>query len=159
MDGRDVMAVRTDVVQHTMVSRLVELVRAEPGNGPQTLAGVPEWDHDLASAGYKLRCVECRLFEPARRSLPELARRLSRRIDGHASGADAIGPVARELASGEPLERPDPHDENAVTWRIPGPGGHVRHYVALELVGGRPAEQKRAVVYGFLVRCCEEALA
>ena len=40
------------------------------------------------------------------------------------------------------------------------PGGHVRHYVALALIGdgGDPA-LKREVVHGLVVRCLEEAIA
>jgi len=158
MGARDLMTVRTEVVRTAMVGRLVDLIRAEPAPAPESLARVPVGDHHLAVAGYNLRRVEWRLFEPARRTLPELAQRLDERRDGRDSDQDAIAFVAGELASEEPLERPDPEDDRAVTWRVPGPGGHVRHYVALELIGARPAELKRAVVYGFLVRCCEEAL-
>lgn len=158
MDGRDLMTVRTEVVREAMVARLVELVRVEPGPSPVGLAEPSGWDRDLAIAGYNLRRVEWRLFAPARRSLPELAQRLAEQRGGQAADQDAIALVAGDLASQEPLARPDPEDEGAVTWRVPGPGGHVRHYVALELVGSRPPELKRAVVYGFLVRCCEEAL-
>jgi hypothetical protein len=56
-----------------------------------------------------------------------------------------------------------------MTWRIPGPGGHVRHYVALEAIewlagetavdigdGGAGAELKRCWLYGFFLRACEE---
>jgi len=158
MAERELMAVRTEVVQETMVARLVQLVRADPGTGPHNLGSFADWDLDLATAGYKLRRVERRLFEPARRPLPELVQRLAERADGRAADDDTMARVARDLALREPLGRPEPGDENAVTWRVPGPGGHVRHYVATELVENRGPELKRAVVYGFLVRCCEEAV-
>jgi hypothetical protein len=158
MAERNLMAVRTELVQETMVARLVELVRAEPGAGPQSLRSFADWDPELATAGYKLRRVERRLFEPARRPVPELVRRLTESAGGRAADHDAVARVAHDLASREPLGRPEPDDENAATWRVPGPGGHVRHYVATELIGNRGRELKRAVVYGFLVGCCEEAL-
>lgn len=66
--------------------------------------------------------------------------------------------VARELADAEPLERPSPDDPCAASWRIPGPGGHVRHYLALGAAGHR-AEDKPEWLYGFFLRCCEEAAA
>jgi hypothetical protein len=58
-----------------------------------------------------------------------------------------------------------------MTWRIPGPGGHVRHYIALAAIddlvastdatsGTAPADPtrlKRCWLYGFFLRDCEEA--
>jgi hypothetical protein len=67
-----------------------------------------------------------------------------------------VSELARRLAEGEPGERPEPDDPGAVSWRIPGPGGHVRHYVALKLIDSSDVALKREVIYGFLVRCCEE---
>jgi hypothetical protein len=83
---------------------------------------------------------------------------LRARMNDRSSWPQAAAAVARELASREPLERPQPGDPHAVTWRVPGPGGHVRHYVALRLTAGR-RELKRDFVFGFLIRCCEEALS
>ena len=156
------MSVKTEVVLETPVARLVELTReqAKQLGGPEieALAGMSPQEAAPARAGYALRLVEARLFEPARQPVPELARRLRELIEGRAGEGDAIRTLSAELAASEPLERPDPHDEHAVTWRVPGPGGHVRHYVARELIGAVAPELKRALVYGFLVRCCEEAL-
>jgi len=77
------------------------------------------------------------------------------------------GPDREQWA--EPVGRPAPDDPAATTWRVPGPGGHVRHYLARrtieDLLQGRdrpfdgdPADLKIPWVYGFLVRACEEAL-
>ena len=72
----------------------------------------------------------------------------------------AVAELAARLADREPPERPEPGNADAVTWRIPGPGGHVRHYVAMALAGDDPDPAlKRDVVFGFVVRCCEEAIA
>jgi hypothetical protein len=139
------MSVQTSVVKETIVGRMVELVR-------EAAAGAP-----LSRAGYELRNVERRLFEPARRPTPGLAEELHERIANGASEGDAIDALSRELADAEPLGRPEPGARGAWSWRVPGPGGHVRHYVAMELVGDA-REAKREVLYGFFRRCCEEAL-
>ncbi|HEV3376582.1 MAG TPA: hypothetical protein VG126_04820, partial [Thermoleophilaceae bacterium] len=104
------------------------------------------------------RVVEAELFEPARSPAPGLADTLGERLAAGAERQAAVEAVARELAAQEPLERPDPSDAGAVTWRVPGPGGHVRHYVARRLIGPGDPGLKRDFVYGFVVRCCEEAL-
>jgi hypothetical protein len=123
----------------------------------------------VARAGYLARIIEGERFEPARQ--------LSRDVEGklhaatvHAAHRDVASGVALELARQEPQERADPDDPSAGSWRIPGPGGHVRHYVALETAewlippagqagGGAPAPEllKRCWMYGFFRRCCEEA--
>jgi hypothetical protein len=175
------ISVRAEVVRETLVARIVELIRTaseQPAPAvaellanppPGTSAGSthevgneaegsgPRAER-LAHAGYRLRLVEWRLFEPARRPTPGLAERLRERIETGVSRMQAIAMLSRELAEAEPLERPRPDDERAGTWRVPGPGGHVRHYVAQELIGAGPPELKRAFVYGFFVRCCEEAI-
>jgi hypothetical protein len=85
--------------------------------------------------------------------------------------SSAQASTSRSCAQSEPVERPDPPDEHAMTWRIPGPGGHVRHYVALAAIddlvastdatsGTAPADPtrlKRCWLYGFFLRDCEEA--
>jgi len=80
-----------------------------------------------------------------------------------------------ELAAEEPLPKPNPDDERATSWKVPGPGGHVRHYVVAAAIadalsgdhngqGGLPgqvddaAALKRCWMSGFLGRCCEEAV-
>ena len=144
------ISVRTRVVQETLVGAIAEEAarRIEEPLGAETEAALAlageEPRRRLARAGYHARAVELERFAPARAEIPWLDR------------ADIS-----ELAAAEPAGRPDPGDERAVTWRIPGPGGHVRHYVALCAAAERPdlapAEAKRAWVLGFLVRCCEQA--
>ena len=55
-----------------------------------------------------------------------------------------------------------------MSWRVPGPGGHVRHFLARRTIEEylreadapveSPEELKRPWMYGFFVRACEEAL-
>jgi len=111
---------------------------------------------ELARAGYFARMTETDLFEPARQPVPWLAEELRALAPGGVAWPDAVSELAARLAGGEPEERPAPDDPDAVTWRIPGPGGHVRHYVAVRLTGTEEPTSKRDVVYGFVVRCCEE---
>jgi hypothetical protein len=171
MSDPQLMSVRTELVKEVMVGRIVELVleRSERGALPPAAAkalerapdalrgrsGVDEPARRLAADGYLARAVETELFEPARRTPDWLAAR--------GKGHDAAR-VCLQLALVEPLGRPDPDDQRAATWRVPGPGGHVRHYVALRLVEERVGGSsdgdapllKRAFVYGFLLRCCDE---
>ena len=129
----------------------------------------------IARLGYLARMVEEERFEPARAPMPELAEELRQRAGAEQTpGPELAEALAGELARREPGERPDPGDERAASWRIPGPGGHVRHFLAAhcasveldkehrmdELPPGvsRPAELKRLWMYGFFLRCCEEAL-
>ena len=124
----------------------------------------------LARLGYLTRAAETELFEPARRRTPWLSRKLE---DQGEAPAEAIVEVSRELARSELEDRPEP-DGGAPSWRVPGPGGHVRHYVAIETAArrapkdaeGKPRlgqglysalELKRCWMLGFFVRCCEDA--
>ena len=141
------MSVQTTVVMDTIVGRIVELVRAASPSG------------GLDDAGWELRNVEQRLFEPARRPMPGLRERLLERMAGGESSDQAIAALSRELADAEPLERPDPGDGQPASWTVPGPGGHVRHYAAVDLAGAAGPERKRDVMCGYFRRCCEEALA
>lgn len=124
------------------------------------LAGIGETllDHDLRRYGYVARLVEAALFEPARSPAAWAQPGLDDR---------ALVDTCAELARAEPVGKPDPDDALAMTWRVPGPGGHVRHYLARRTieellrdretaVAGDPAELKRAWLYGFFVRVCEE---
>lgn len=137
----------------------------------QALAGAndPELDNGLRLAGYHARIVEAEMFEPARRHAewaPELVRGYRARAGNWSA---AIAAACGDIARAEPVGRPDPDDELAMSWRVPGPGGHVRHFLARrtiedhlreleEPVDGDPAELKRPWLYGFFVRVCEEAL-
>lgn len=122
----------------------------------------------MRRAGYLARVVEAELFDPAKRPATWLAPLLRERT-AEAGTADAVRDVCAALASAEPVAKPHPEDPAATTWRVPGPGGHVRHYVARrtieEFLQGRttrfegdPADLKTAWVYGFLVRASEEML-
>ncbi len=126
---------------------------------------------ELARLGYASRLAETELFEPARQPMPWLGEMLEERIGSGGRRAEAIAGLSRELAAEEPDGKPDPPEGS---WRVPGPGGHVRHFLALaaadELahqdtngeppIGGdlTPAEAKRCFLYGFYARACEEAV-
>jgi hypothetical protein len=153
------MSVRTELVLETMVGRLTDRIATLRENAlPEPAASLlaETEDEALARDGYLMRIVENEMFEPARRPAEGLFDQ---------SGGD-LGEQAGELARAEPLERPDP--DQAPSWRVPGPGGHVRHYVAMRLIEDRlqtgakpppegPKALKRPFMYGFFLRCCEEA--
>ena len=171
MSERRRIAVRSELVKEFLVDRLVQRVVAaldeELPNGTETVLdavldngsdAAVEVARTLARHGYQARVAETDLFEPARLPTPELAEIVEE------SGADA---ASHRLAAEEPLELPMPDAEGWTSWRVPGPGGHVRHFVATECIrralGGRPAPDrldgralKRCWFYGFYVRCCEE---
>jgi len=134
-----------------------------------TDAGDPALDTDLRHAGYQARVVEAEMFEPARTPADWVQDMLSERFARTQSWRQAVAELSGELARSEPLERPSPDDEAAMSWRVPGPGGHVRHYLVRRTIEDRlldredplpidPAELKRPWMYGFFVRTCEEAL-
>jgi hypothetical protein len=122
----------------------------------------------LARAGYLARQVETELFEPARQP-PSALGGLLRDAAGDGSPNCAAASLSARLSGSEPAERPDPGDEHAMTWRIPGPGGHVRHYVALAAIDwlaravvgdddeSAGARLKRCWLFGFFLRSCEDA--
>ncbi|HSD23840.1 MAG TPA: hypothetical protein VLB79_05865 [Solirubrobacterales bacterium] len=167
-EGSGVMRVKTELVLEQLVSRVIgralELRSAELDPASEAvLAEAPE-PQALARLGYASRRAEAEMFEPARNSMPWLEEKLR-----EGSGSADIAEIARELAADEPDEKPAPGEGS---WRVPGPGGHVRHYLALaaadEVVHGDsngtpPAsrelsagEAKRCFLYGFYARCCEE---
>ena len=165
------MAVQSELVRVTMVETIRDRTLARVGEPlPHPVAEVLGMARrpDLARAGYFFRVVETELFAPAREPAAWITEELRavadgdelRRVPAAASPwPHAVQDLAAGLADREPLERPDPRNPDAVTWRIPGPGGHVRHYVALALFGDGDPALKRDVVYGFVLRCCEEAIA
>lgn len=127
-------------------------------------------DRALRISGYLARLVEVELFEPARRPADWVPEKVAEYRAHAESEDDAIAALCGDLALAEPVGKPSPDDPAAMTWRVPGPGGHVRHYLARRAieellrdrehpVAGDPADLKRAWVYGYLVRTCEEALA
>jgi hypothetical protein len=167
-DGR--IRVRTELVHEHLVGSLLAASREPLGDPPPNeLAEAAKElldEHDpptdrlaaeLARLGYAGRRVERERFEPARRGMPWLQALL-------ASGTPPID-VARELALAEPAGRPDP-ESRAASWRVPGPGGHVRHYLALASIderapdsNDRVAALERCWFLGFFLRCCEEESA
>jgi len=157
------MSVQSELVRVTMVETILERVLAgmgEPLAEPVAKVVGSARRPDLARAGYFARVVETELFAPAREPAAWIADELRALANAESPWPHAVSELAARLADREPYVRPDPNDPDAVTWRIPGPGGHVRHYVALALIGdgGDPA-LKRDFVYGLVVRCCEEAIA
>ena len=148
------ISVRTEVVLETLVGSIADAVarRIDEPLPDETEAALAiagdEPRRRLARAGYHARAVELERFEPARDAMPWL------------QSDRPPGIVAAELAAREPVERPDPDDDRAITWKVPGPGGHVRHYLALRAAASypalEPADAKRAWVTGFLVRCLEQ---
>lgn len=178
------LAVDTALVLETLVEKMVGLAEARRGERPpdavaavleaedQPLAGAndPTLDRGLRHAGYLARVIEAELFEPARHPADWIPGMLRERFATAGSWAQAVADTCGDLARAEPLDKPSPSDEAAMSWRIPGPGGHVRHYLARRTIGehvrrdaglplvGDPAELKRPWLYGFFVRACEEAL-
>ena len=165
-EAPNLISVRTEVVQEVLIPSLLEAAfereaselpheaaLAQAGNtlGTDLPADLAT---RLARLGYLGREVELERFAPAREPAPWLAE---------------TDPA--ELAAREPLDKPQPDDDNAATWRVPGPGGHVSHFVAMRAVarvvdeaGGAAAlpggaesarELKRLWVYGFLLRSRE----
>src|SRR5262249_29252125 len=157
-----VMRVRTEVVLDQLVSRVLgralELRSAGlPASVDQLLAEAPE-PRELAELGYASRIAETETFERARQPMPWLQKLLD---EGDGDGAAVSG----ELAAEDRDEKPEPGHGS---WRVPGPGGHVRHYLALtaadEIVhgdsNGKPfasrelsaGEAKRCFLFGFYAR-------
>lgn len=177
------LAVRTGLVLETLVEDVfarVEERRAEAppaeiaavlGAEHEHLAGKNDaaLDYALRHAGYLARVIEVELFAPARAAAEWVPGMLRERFARTNSWPEAVSGACSELAAAEPLGKPSPEDGGATSWRIPGPGGHVRHYLARrtieehlrareEPIAGDPAELKRPWLYGFFVRACEEAL-
>jgi hypothetical protein len=173
------MSVRTELVREQLVGRIIDAaVERHPDAVPTEIreaiadgVGPDQVSIHLAELGYLCREVELEMFTPAREPADWLGEELADRA--HRSGGgrlEAAVELARELARAEPADRPDPEPETA-SWRIPGPGGHVRHYVAAaaierELANHQPpaarpdpdraAELKRCWHFGFFLRACRE---
>lgn len=130
----------------------------------------PALDRSLRVAGYIARLVEVELFEPAQRVADWVPERVRAHGEDTEDVDEAVAALCVELARAEPIGKPSPDDPAAMSWRVPGPGGHVRHFLARRAIEdvlqgrdkpieGDPADLKRAWMYGFFVRTCEEALA
>jgi len=173
--------VDTGLVLQTLVERMFGLIEGRRSEGPpEPVAGVlaaadlrlaggdPQVEADLRYAGYLARVVELELFEPARRAAEWIPELLIERFASTATWEEAVAGTCADLARSEPLGKPSPDDEAAMSWRVPGPGGHVRHFLARRTIEEylreadapveSPEELKRPWLYGFFVRACEEAL-
>ena len=106
-------------------------------------------DPRAARLGWFARVVEVERFDPAREPMPWL-RDLLR------DGA-GISSVSAALTAEEPDDKPSPADAPP-SWRVPGPGGHVRHFLALR-AGALQPDAKRSWMFGFFARCCAELSA
>ena len=182
------MPVQVEVIKEVLVDRILGgALERYPPDPPVAVNDALEADVDLPACdggaldlrmrriGYLTRIVEADLFEPAREPMEGLAEDLSRKLAELEDWSAAASAQSADLAREEPLPKPNPADENATSWKVPGPGGHVRHYVVaaaiadsmsgdMDGLGGLAAgvddaaELKRCWMYGFLVRCCEESL-
>ncbi len=184
VDRSRLFPVKTNVILDTLVERVHDLVEerllTEP---PDEILPVldsreqlvvatkyPAVDRGLRRAGYFTRVIEAEIFEPAQSVADWIPELLEERFSKTSDWSDAIVSVCTEIAKVEPLDKPDVDDEHAWSWRVPGPGGHVRHFLARRSIGSHlqrdpeqgpvddPAELKRPWIYGFFVRACEEAL-
>lgn len=145
----NLISVRSDVAASLLIDGLVEETVRRVGDPlPAAIDEVLQKSDDsrLSRLGYWARVVERERFVPARKPVAWLSDLL---LD------DAIASVSAALAQAEPLDKPSPADAPP-SWRIPGPGGHVRHFMAMRAVGDGPMENKRSWMFGFFARCCEE---
>ena len=165
MSEHGLISVRTQVVLDTLVGSVADTV-AERLSDPldseveTALASIPG-DAQLARMGYLARAVEVERFERAREPMPWLADHMRRSRPDGGTWSEAAAAVASDLAGTEPDDRPEPSDERSVSWKVPGPGGHVRYYLSLRTAApdGGPVtrEMKWAWLAGFLLHCVREA--
>lgn len=148
----------------TLASSSKRLLGDGPDRSAIERAGV------LAKMGYLTRIVEREMFAPAQQPIDWLAEALRERlVAAPQTSTDGPEALAVELVESEPEGRPDP-TSGAPSWRVPGPGGHVRHYVAQAAIAepiaaaatvpepeSDPATLKRCWLLGFFLSCCEEA--
>ena len=156
------MSVDSRLVKDVLVPEILERAQARSLGGSPGLPRVA-LDSELSLLGYCVRLAETELFEPARAPTPGLAEELEK-LDADENWSAAAEELSRRMAAEEPAGRPNPGDGDVASWRVPGPGGHVRHYVAAlaaerHMPDADPAESKRAFMYGFFLRCCEESRA
>ena len=164
-----VEAVNEQVQERRADRALLETPPALQAEHSLTGDNEPQLDRDLRVCGYLARVVEVEMFEPARKNADWVAERFDPVYARTGDMQEAIADLCGDLALAEPIGKPEPDDPAAMSWHVPGPGGHVRHFVARraieEVLRGRekpiegdPADLKRAWIYGFFVRTCEEAL-
>lgn len=149
----NLIAVRSDVAASLLIDGLLDEAAARLGlplaiTTDLTLS--QSEDERLARLGYLARTIELERFDVARAPTPWLVDR----VVGHPEAS--VAEIAAALAAEEPLDKPAP-GSGASSWRVPGPGGHVRHFLAVRAVGAGRPEGKRTWMFGFFVRCCEDA--
>jgi hypothetical protein len=177
------IAVDSGLVGKTIVEAIFARVQQRPSPEPPDPAGAALHDANITfaakdegriemqmrRAGYLARDVEVELFEPAQKPALWLVARLQEQLAQTGDMEAALTATCAELARAEPVAKPDPDDPAAATWRVPGPGGHVRHFVARRTIeevlqgrdrplNGEPADLKIPWVYGFFIGACEEVL-
>jgi len=183
-DKSNLFPVETRVVLDTLVEKVHDLVSDRLHEKPPeailpaldskeqlvVATKYPAVDRGLRRAGYFTRVIEVEIFEPAQSIAEWIPEKLEERFAKTEDWTEAIVSICIEIARAEPVEKPNPDDENAWSWRVPGPGGHVRHYLSRRAIGDEltkdpeqgpvsdPAELKQPWIYGFFVRACEEAL-
>jgi hypothetical protein len=183
-DRSNLFPVETRVVLDTLVEKVHDLVTARLEDEPPEVilptldskeqlvvaTKYPAVDSGLRRSGYFTRVIEVEIFEPAQQVADWIPEKLEERFQKTGDWSDAIVSICTEIARAEPVDKPDPDDEKAWSWRVPGPGGHVRHYLSRRAIGDQlqkdpeqgpvsnPAELKQPWIYGFFVRTCEEAL-
>jgi hypothetical protein len=150
----NLIAVRSDVAASLLIDGLLDEAVARLGDQlPESIdrALAQSSDRRLARLGYLARSIELERFEVARAPLPWLVERVV------AEPEASIAVLAAAIAGEEPLDKPAPTG-GAPSWRVPGPGGHVRHFLALRAAGpdGAP-EAKRTWMFGFFIHCCGDA--
>jgi hypothetical protein len=179
----DFVAVDAGLIGKTLVEAVVARVQEiHLPHPPETVATALEdldlafvsanegrTEMDMRRQGYLARQVEIEMFEPAQKPAGWLRAPLQEHFAVTADWTAAIVATCADLARGEPVAKPHPEDPAAATWRVPGPGGHVRHYVARRMIedmlqgrdhpfDGDPAELKLPWIYGFFVHACQEVL-
>lgn len=183
-DRSNLFPVDTRVVLDTLVEKVHDLVEDRLSTEPSdailpaldsreqlvVATKYPAVDRGLRRSGYFTRVIEAEIFEPAQSVAEWIPEKLEERFAKTEDWSEAIVSICTEIARVEPIDKPDPDDENAWSWRVPGPGGHVRHYLSRRAIGDHlqrdpeqgpvddPAELKKPWIYGFFVRACEEAL-
>jgi len=178
-----VVAVDSGLIAQTLVEAVFARAQQLDAPAPPDPVGAALADADLAlvsreeapveremrHAGYLARVVEAELFDPAKQPAAWLEPLVRESLGDGADQSAALVALCGDLARAEPAGKPAPDDPAATTWRVPGPGGHVRHYVARRTIedrlqgrdrpfAGDPADLKIPWVYGFLLRACEEVL-
>jgi hypothetical protein len=182
-ERKGVIAVDSGLVGKTLVDAVFSRVQQRPAPTPPDPVGAALDDPDttfaasdegriemqLRRAGYLARTVEVELFEPAQNPATWLTARVQEHLAPSGDMAAALVATCAEIARAEPVGKPHPDDPAAATWRVPGPGGHVRHFLARRAIeeflqgrdrplNGEPADLKIPWVYGFFIAACEEVL-